>query len=199
MKSRPVVVDASAALSLLLPQDDSLELVALLERLRIDGATFFVPELLWLEVTNSLLRRHHWTGAEAIEAVHRLEQIGLGTIETNRGTRLIALGLAERFGLTVYDAIYLALAETMDARLVTLDGALSTAAGSRAMRVAGAVSEEPAPYERAATWASWKGLSGYLASLRAEVAPSATSTRPRTRSGSRPRSRSRAQQAQRRQ
>jgi len=76
----------------------------------------------------------------------------------------------ERYALTPYDAIYLALAETMDGQLATLDRTLATAAGSRAIMFGPGLllHDAPAVYEHEVTWPNYKGASAFLARLRAE-------------------------------
>jgi len=114
-------------------------------------------------------------GDRLIEAIHTLDELGLTTVTVDRPLLLLALDRAERFGLTTYDAAYLALAETIDATLYTSDLALLTAAGSRGLQVAPAadhrLSEAPAPYgsQRRSTWPDYSGASAYLAQLRAEA------------------------------
>jgi len=88
--------------------------------------------------------------------------------------------------LTSYDACYLALAETLDAPLVTLDRKLAAAAGGRGTlieEVAGQrrLSESVVPYQSEASFGSttptqtsgdaqpgrWPGFGAYIAELRA--------------------------------
>ena len=95
----------------------------------------------------------------------------LETTELDRGLVVLAIDLAERHGLSTYDAGYLALAVSMDASIATFDAALRRAAGKRAVRIGPArLSETPAGYEHAVTWPNYAGASAFLAKLRAEAA-----------------------------
>ena len=69
--------------------------------------------------------------------------------------------LIERFGLTAYDAAYLALAQIKDARLATAYRELARAAGRRAILLGDehVVSEGSAGYEHDVTWPDWRGAS----------------------------------------
>jgi len=103
--------------------------------------------------------------------MHRLDTLGLETVETGRPLLLHAIDRIERHGLTAYDAMYLVLAESIDANLATFDRQLAAAAGPRAITFdeSHGLHEPPAVYERDVTWPSYKGASAYLAKLRAEA------------------------------
>lgn len=171
-----VVVDASIAITFVLRQRGVGEIDRQFDGWLAAGTEITVPSHFWLEVGNGLVRRHRMTGDRVLEAIHTLDEIGLVTLPFDRPLLLLALDRAERFGLTTYDAAYLALAENLDATLYTSDRALLTAAGSRGLAVAGAadhrLSETPAAYgaERRPTWPDYSGASAYLSKLRAEAA-----------------------------
>ena len=96
------------------------------------GATVTVPTLWYLEMANELLianRRHRLTAIQRKAALERLSAMQFRVDE--EGTRH-AFGktseLAEKYGLTIYDAIYLELAWRRSLALATRDEALKTAA-----------------------------------------------------------------------
>jgi len=125
----------------------------------------------WLELVNALVRRRKWSSSDVLEAIHRLDSYQLQTVEQDRALVILALDLAERHDLTAYDAAYLALAIRLDARLLTLDRRLASAARERAIRIGNErVSDVRAPYEHEVTWPNYRGASAYLAKLRAEAA-----------------------------
>lgn len=170
-----VVIDASIAVTRIRRQagwDDVNQRVATWQR---TGTRLVVPSHFWLEVSNGLMRRHGLRGSQVMEAIHRLDEIGLETVVVDRPILLLALDRAERFALTTYDAAYLAVAEALDASLYTSDRALLAAAGTRGLAVDGSpghrLSEVKASYgpERPSTWPDYSGASAYLASLRAEA------------------------------
>ncbi len=177
--SERVVVDASVLLSLVLKEPAATDVISHLRTWRTARVEILVPSPFWLEVTNSLLRRHHLPSRAVIEAIHGIDELGLTTVEVDRALVLLALDRADRLALTAYDAVYLALAEVMDATLYTADRALLTAAGPRGLAVAGPgghlLAERPAPYgsPRRSTWPDYAGASAYLAKLRAEARPQA--------------------------
>ena len=125
-----IVLDASAAVAVLL--NVGLESRRVRERISRPDETLHVPHLFEIEVL-SALRRHSLTGAlPATRARLALDRL--------RETRLIRYPHAPLLGriwelrdnLTAYDAAYVALAEALDAPLVTLDERLAQAPNIRA-------------------------------------------------------------------
>jgi predicted nucleic acid-binding protein len=124
-----IVADASVLIDVLLRRQGADAIKA---RLFDTGATLHVPHFLDVEVAH-VIRRH----------------AAAGVIGTNRGGELLAdLGdfalqryphywllprvWELRHNLTAYDAVYVALAEALDAPLVTRDARLAAAPGHRA-------------------------------------------------------------------
>jgi predicted nucleic acid-binding protein len=127
-----------------------------------------VPALFWIELVSVLAHRYRLAPPSILEAVYELEQLGLTTTELGRPGTLAVIDAVERSGLTAYDAAYLVLAEASDARLLTADVALATAAGDRAILITDAegFAEDRVAYRAEPPWAEWKGASSYLAELR---------------------------------
>ena len=116
------VVDASALGALLFGEPDG---AAVAERLR--GAELIAPALLPFEVANICLkkmRRHPDQRDALMVAFGMLDQMEVDIVEVDQGEALI---LAERSGLTAYDASYLWLARWTRSELVTLDRQLAAA------------------------------------------------------------------------
>jgi predicted nucleic acid-binding protein len=130
-----------------------------------------VPSHFWLEIVNRIGRDRGAPGLQMLAAVHRLDTLGLETVEPGRPLLIQAIDAIERHGLTAYDALYLVLAASLDAQLATFDRELAAAAGARAITFyeSRGLHETPAVYENDVTWPSYKGASAYLAKLRAEA------------------------------
>ncbi|MEP6640196.1 MAG: type II toxin-antitoxin system VapC family toxin [Chloroflexota bacterium] len=168
--TRTVVIDASVVVAIVANEPQGPVAAATLARWATEDVTVVVPSHFWLEVTNTLLRGKRRAGADVLEAMHSVDQLELTTIEIDRVLLLSALDIAERHALTTYDAAYLAVAESTDGSLMTLDKALRSAAGAHAVDIEGRrLSEGPAPYEHEVTWPRYKGASAFLAKLRAEA------------------------------
>lgn len=175
MTTRAVVVDASAAVALVRDEPEGPDVAAALVAWKRSARPLLVPSHFWYEVVNALVRRYRWRSEAVLEAIHVLDDAELRTIEADRAGLLLALDRAERFGLSAYDAAYLALAESVDGELMTFDDALRRAAGERAITLGGArLSEAPAVYDHDVTWPDYKGASAYLAKLRADARSVAT-------------------------
>ena len=87
------------------------------------------PDLLGPEVVSTLRaleRRGKVTTARAETALRRFERAPVQRVKT---ANLLARTWELRHNVSAYDGCYVALAELLDARLVTADGALSKAPG----------------------------------------------------------------------
>ncbi len=163
-----LVVDASAALAISLQEPTSERAEAILRARSVAGGAVLVPSIFWLEVVNVLVRRHHQPPGLVLEAIVDLENLGLESVQLDRPQLLLTIDVVARYGLSAYDAAYLALAESADAQLLTADGRLAAAAGARAIPLdGGAVHEEAPPYT--ASWAASPGAAAYLRELRARI------------------------------
>jgi len=82
------------------------------------------PSLILYEVGNAI--RHHpgATEAECTNAVIQLKNLGIAIHDLNEATTSTASRLAFKEKVTFYDAAYLSLAETLNAKLVTADNEL---------------------------------------------------------------------------
>jgi predicted nucleic acid-binding protein len=116
------VVDASALAALLFGESEG---AAIAERLQ--GAGLIAPALLPFEIANTCvkkIRRQPDRRDALLAAFGMLERMEVGIVEVDHGE---VLNLAERSGLTAYDASYLWLARRMRSELVTLDRRLAAA------------------------------------------------------------------------
>ncbi len=125
-----IVLDASAAVSVILNLGTSAP--GIRRRLdEVDGE-FHVPHLFEVEVF-STLRRHNLRGLLSEER----SRVALDRLLSMRLVRYPHTSFIERIwelkdNVTAYDASYIALAETLDAPLITTDGPLARSSGHRA-------------------------------------------------------------------
>ena len=125
-----IVVDASAVLEVLLRTADA---GAVEERLFASGERLHAPHLLDIEVTHAI-RRHRLLGEIAERrASDAMELLGALPIRRHEHRPLLSRVWALHRNLTAYDAAYVALAEALDAPLVTRDARLASASGHRAI------------------------------------------------------------------
>lgn len=120
------VVDASALAAILFGESESEEVAA-----RLRGLLLVAPALLRFELANVCWKkvRRLPEQRESLLAAHDfLERMEIYEVEVRLGE---VLDLAERAGITAYDASYLWLARALGLELVTLDARLARAARGR--------------------------------------------------------------------
>lgn len=164
MSTDTLVIDASAAISVVRGEEAGGVVRGVIGRR--PPRRLLVPEIFWVEVTNILVRRYGQPMEAVLSAVAELDGLRLRTIHSNRGGLLSSVALMVEHGLSAYDATYLALAESLDAELLTLDRKLAAAAGDRAVQLdPGEVREPRAPY-RLEPWITWDEAADYLKAVR---------------------------------
>ena len=134
------VVDASIALALCLPDEDSERAEHFLNKAR--PAVFWVPALWWYEVANALAvarKRKRLDEAEVVQILERFDVLAFQTdppfgFDTVR--RLYAL--SRDYELSCYDAAYLELAQRRRLGLATLDRRLNAAGRDAGLKTIGA-------------------------------------------------------------
>ncbi len=131
-----MVVDASVAVKLYVPEVHSDRAEAFFHTVE-EGETLLVaPDLIYPETGNILRRKHRaaeLNAAEAKEIAESILALPLA-IEPSRPILPLALDLSIAFGITVYDALYLSLAAVYDTRLMTADRKLVNALAKTPMR-----------------------------------------------------------------
>ena len=120
-----IVLDASAALALLLAENEGKEVEEILtDTISINGQ-IFVPGLFWYELGNALLmaeRNNRIDRASNITAMSSFARLPIVTHqETDFAGHNRTMGLARETGLTYYDASYLELAVRYEAPLKSFD------------------------------------------------------------------------------
>jgi predicted nucleic acid-binding protein len=135
-----LVIDSSVTVSWFIPEERDAQSQILFDRVTEDGAV--VPIYWPFEVGNALLlalRRRRITTEQRSDALVQL--VGL-QITIDRATLdhawSAALDLADRFGLTLYDACYLELAQRRSLPLATFDKELNAAGRRLGLPVLGA-------------------------------------------------------------
>jgi predicted nucleic acid-binding protein len=175
--SEPLVLDASAAIAIARgePAAGAVQRVVHDQR-AADGRTV-VPGHFWLELANVLLRRYRMDPGPLAEMIRELDVVAIETVEIDRPLLLLTLDRMAVHGLSAYEAAYLALAEAVDGRLLTLDERLAEAAGDRAVPLEGAaptrLAERRAPYRPGPGLGAVPGFGAYLAEVRRRADASA--------------------------
>ena len=124
-----IVIDASAAIELVL----RTELGERVERRVLDpDERLHAPDLLDLEVAQVLRRLTHLKEITAARAHEALDDYAGLLVERSAHRELLRRVWELRETMTVYDGAYVALAEALDAPLLTCDGRLARSHGHSA-------------------------------------------------------------------
>jgi predicted nucleic acid-binding protein len=124
-----IVLDASAVLEVLLRTDRA---EAVMERALVPDERVHVPQLLDVEVAHVLRRLVLHRQISAERGSKALEDLASLVVERHGHEPLVRRIWDLRDSLTAYDAVYVALAEALQAPLITCDGKLAGARGHAA-------------------------------------------------------------------
>lgn len=124
-----IIVDASAMIELLLQTDLGARVEARLSR---DGDVLHAPALLDVEVLQGMRRMVQQGDLESLRAQEAIEDLALFDLLRHQHTDFIGRAWELRDNITAYDAVYVALAEALDAPLVTCDRPLAKSPGHAA-------------------------------------------------------------------
>jgi len=129
-----LVLDASVAAKWVLPEEPLAErAVSLLERYAEDEMRFVVPDLFWAEFGNVLWKAARQERISTDSAVVAIEGMRARAFPTVSSFHLLpeAFQIANSFGRSVYDGIYVALAIEVNSEFVTADERLANALAAR--------------------------------------------------------------------
>jgi predicted nucleic acid-binding protein len=134
--AKRVTVDASIALSWVLPGEESAKTAVLRDSALEDPAlALLVPPAFWYEISNSLwvnIRRGRLKHQDAMSILEVLSDFRFETVVPDPGD---CLSLALFHGVAAYDSAYLQVALDSGAVLWTVDRQLAIAAGGSGLIV----------------------------------------------------------------
>lgn len=124
-----IVLDASAVVELLLDTATGRRIA-----IRIDDASMglHVPHLLDIEVVSALRRFVGDGSIDDEDAKAAIDDLMALDLQRHSHEALLERVWALRANVTAYDAVYAALAEALEATLITCDGKLARAPGVKA-------------------------------------------------------------------
>jgi predicted nucleic acid-binding protein len=114
-----LVLDASVAVKWFLEEEQWEAALALAD----SGEELIAPDLVLVETAHALLQRIRSGEVDLADGVASLTMLqrGIPELVNTRSHVPFALALAQRLGHSVYDCLYLALAEAEDCAVVTAD------------------------------------------------------------------------------
>ncbi|MBD2310039.1 type II toxin-antitoxin system VapC family toxin [Chroococcidiopsis sp. FACHB-1243] len=128
-----LVVDSNVVAKWFFPEELQQQALTLQSDWMSGAVDLVAPDLILTEVSNITWKKQRLsliTPTEAIGTIEDLLLLSIPTVESQTFLRQ-AYSLASRFDRTVYDALYLALAAFMPAKLVTADLRLYNAVSSQ--------------------------------------------------------------------
>lgn len=118
-----LVIDASVVIKAYVPEILSDKAVEVMSRVADGELVLLAPDLLYPETGNILWKKrrlHELTIAEADEIVDAISALPI-KIEASRPVMPLAVTIAMQSGITVYDAMYVAVARIYETRMITAD------------------------------------------------------------------------------
>lgn len=117
------VVDSSVAAKWVLPEADSAQALRLVSEVALAGGQLILLDLAMAEITNAIWKRLHRGLASVAEARQFLDELLRSPVKLEPANRLLrpALEIAARYSRSIYDALFVALAQDLDLPGVTAD------------------------------------------------------------------------------
>lgn len=118
-----LVIDASVVIKVYIPEILSDKAEEVMSRVASGDLILLAPDLLYPETGNILWRKqrlHELTPAEVEEIVDAITYLPI-RIEQSRPVMPLAVSIAMHSGITVYDAMYVAVARIYETRMITAD------------------------------------------------------------------------------
>ncbi|HLD50558.1 MAG TPA: type II toxin-antitoxin system VapC family toxin [bacterium] len=127
------IVDASVAVKWFIKEENQESAIRLADRCEQNKIKLMVPDFFFVEIANVLWNktvRNLLKVSEAMEMTDKLMKLALGRY-SDYELSAVALENALQYGISVYDALYVSLAEIYMAPLVTADETLLKACKGR--------------------------------------------------------------------
>jgi predicted nucleic acid-binding protein len=124
-----LVIDASVVIKFYVPEILSDHAGEVLSRVANGEVLLYAPDLVYPETGNVLWkkqRRRELTTEEVDEIVNAINALPM-IIEPSKPILPLALSIAVQSGITVYDAMYVAIARIYETKMITADKKLTDA------------------------------------------------------------------------
>jgi len=116
-----MILDASAIIKWFTKEEKRDEALKYREMFLNDEIEIIVPDLILYEIGNALRYNPSFNNEDVKSAVRSLIDLGINIIIPTTEILDTAIDLAFKYNITLYDSVYLALAEILNDTLVTAD------------------------------------------------------------------------------
>lgn len=116
-----IVLDASVVLKWFLQEESSEKALEIRQRYLSSQIDISVPCLILSEVSNVLRYEPNYTQDSTKEALSSILDLGIDIVVLTKEIYELAIELAYKYDVTVYDAQYLALSQDLGFELITAD------------------------------------------------------------------------------
>ncbi|MBI2042948.1 type II toxin-antitoxin system VapC family toxin [Candidatus Pacearchaeota archaeon] len=123
MEKQEKVIDASVIVKWFLNEENSDKARELRTELTKEDLVLIVPDLMFLEVLNTLRYKRAKKDA-LIKANKILFELGLKIEKIDKETLIKTIENSVKYNITVYDALYVSMAQLHNASLITADSKL---------------------------------------------------------------------------
>jgi len=118
-----LVLDTSAVVKWFIEEEESSEMRRIRDLYLKGKIVIYIPSLLFIELANALRYIKGLTPIDVVNALKALSILHLNVVDSIEVLDK-AIEIAFNANITVYDAIYVALARATNSKLVTYDGEL---------------------------------------------------------------------------
>lgn len=118
-----LVLDASAVAKWFVKEEEYHEMRKIRDLYLEGKISLYIPSLLFIELANTLRYIKGLTSLDVINAVRALKMLHLNVADSIKVLDR-AIEVAFSYNITIYDAIYVVLAENINATLITYDAEL---------------------------------------------------------------------------
>ena len=115
------IIDASVICKWYIPEDGTPEALALLEDFICKVERFAAPDLVLYELASALRHNKNIGLAKVESALENFVSLGIEIVAPNVALIKNAVQMAFAHNITVYDAVYVALAKSLSCELITAD------------------------------------------------------------------------------
>jgi predicted nucleic acid-binding protein len=115
------ILDTSVIYKWYVEEEDTAKALLLRDDFVRRGVETVIPDFLFLELSNALRYNPKMEQEDVEDIVDNLFELGLETVVTTPTLTKEALRIAYDYQITVYDALYLALAQNLEFEFITAD------------------------------------------------------------------------------